>query len=241
MVFGLKAADENDVLRRRDGLACRERRADDFCRRWRYRRHQHQTADTAIIDAMFAVGLVGRRGRLVAGDNCMTDDDAVWGGRRLGRRAGRSEGRDQARQRNRISRRQRNNAPPQRPPGEILAHGPNLVPADIETTDTLSRRYRDYHYTNPNRRDLFRDPVVTAQRSRATPSAPRPYPSRLASLAPQDDGNGVRRWVPMSTCFGVQTAPITLEAQRAIICGVGLQSMKPVHTEAIHTRVAQSD
>src|SRR5580704_16608123 len=43
---------------------------------------------------------------------------------------------------------------------------PGLVPADIGTTDTLSRRYRDDHYTNPSRRDLFRDPVVTAQRSR---------------------------------------------------------------------------
>jgi hypothetical protein len=165
MIFGLKGADENDVLRRRDGLTYRKRHTNDFRRRRRHRGHQHQATDAAIIDAMLAVGLVGRGGRLVPGNNCMTDDDAARSGCRFGGGACRAKTRDQARQRNGIRRRQRNNAPPQRPPGEILAHGPNLVPADIGTTDTLTRRYRDHHYTNPDRRDLFRDPVVTVQRS----------------------------------------------------------------------------
>ena len=120
MVFGLKSADENDILRRRDGLACRYRRASDF-RRWRrHCRDEHQAADAAIVDAVLVVGVAGR-GRLLACDKRMADN-AVWSGCRIGGGACRAKARDQARQRNRIGRRQRNNAPLQRPPGEILAH-----------------------------------------------------------------------------------------------------------------------
>ena len=67
MIFGLKAADENDVLRRRNGLACRERRAGYFRWRRRHRRHEHQATDAAIVDTVLGVGIAGR-GRLVAGD-----------------------------------------------------------------------------------------------------------------------------------------------------------------------------
>src|SRR5580704_3145378 len=67
---------------------------------------------------MLGIGIAGG-GRCVA--ERMADDPSRSGCRSRG--ACRTETRDQARQRNRIGRRQRNNAPPQRPPGEILAHG----------------------------------------------------------------------------------------------------------------------
>ena len=62
MVFGLNAADENDVLRWRDGLACRKRRAGNFRRRRGHRGRQHQAADAAIADAVVAIGIAGGAG-----------------------------------------------------------------------------------------------------------------------------------------------------------------------------------
>ena len=152
MVFGLQPADENDVARRRDGLACRERRAGDLRRRW-HSGHQHQATDAAIIDTVLGVGVAGR-GRLVACNNRMADDAARSGRRSSG--ACRAKARDQARQRNRVSRRQRNNAPLQWPPGEILAHGLGPRPGRYrDNRHIISRRYRDYHSMNPSRRALF--------------------------------------------------------------------------------------
>jgi hypothetical protein len=198
MVFGLDAADENDVLRRRDGLACQQRRTSDFRRRWRHRRRQHQAPDAAIIDAMLGVGIAGG-GRLVAGDKRMADD-AARSRCRFCRGACRAKARDQARQRNRIGRRQRNNAPPQRPCGEILAHDPNLVPANSGTAATLARRYRDYHYMNPDRRDLFRNPVATAQRWRQRRQrGPSLWRASTARTASTNCASGTARCA--SACF----------------------------------------
>ena len=130
MIFGPNAADKNNALLRRDNLAGRQRRTKDYRPRRGHRREEHQAADAAIVDTVLGVGIAGG-GRLVAGGKRMADD-AVCARCRLGRGACRAKAHDQACQRNRISRRQRNNAPPQRPPGEILTHG--QIPATTATS-----------------------------------------------------------------------------------------------------------
>jgi len=181
MVFGLQCADENDVLRRRDGLACQQRRTNDFCRRRRHRRHQHHATDAAIIDAMLVVGIAGS-GRLVAGDKRMADD-AARSDCRSGRDACRAKTRNQARQRNRISRRQRNNAPPQRPSGEIRAHGASPG----QSLDHITKPARlSLHEPGPARFIPVTETSVQRWRKAAGVSAARPCggPARRARFRP---------------------------------------------------------
>jgi hypothetical protein len=96
------------------------RRADRLDRgRWQ-RRHQHHAADATGIDAD-AASLIVRRRRGLTGGIAVTGDRA-GAGRRIGRGAGSGEAREQPAKRNHIGGRERNDAPPQRSPGEGAPH-----------------------------------------------------------------------------------------------------------------------
>jgi len=121
---------------RRESSARRLRQRNGCNGRRRQRHHQQQAADAAAIDANFAVALV--RGRCgLPSDNAMAQDAARLGGG-FGCGAPGADTRDQAGQRNRVSGSERDDAPPQRVPSEVLAHRSSSVPEDAVTTNTLT-------------------------------------------------------------------------------------------------------
>jgi hypothetical protein len=104
-------------------------RCGNFRRRWQCG-HRHQTTDAAAVDTSIAVAAVVRRGGLAR--QVMVADHAEWIGRRLGRSAGGAEACQQTRQRDRVSSRQRDDAPLPRLPARMLVHCRSPIRAPID-------------------------------------------------------------------------------------------------------------
>lgn len=96
------------------------RRADRLDRRWRQRCRQQHAADAARINANVAAVVVLRRRRRAAG-LAVADHRRRTGGRER-RGAARRQAREQPAKRQRIGGHERNDAPPQRPSGEMPMH-----------------------------------------------------------------------------------------------------------------------
>ncbi len=107
--------------RRHNQPLCRGlRRADRLDRRRRQRCRQQHAADAARVNANVAAVVVLRRRRR-AGGVAVADDRRRTGGRER-RGAARRPAREQPAKRQRIGGHQRNQAPPQRPVGEMPVH-----------------------------------------------------------------------------------------------------------------------
>jgi hypothetical protein len=123
MGFGFGRASENGERGRRDALAggLQQRRGAGGWRR--QRGHRHGAADAATTIKTDFAGAFGRGGRLLTADDGMANNAARNGGRFAGG-AGETKTRDQACERNRIGGSERDDAPSQRPPGEMSMHSP---------------------------------------------------------------------------------------------------------------------